>query len=523
MRMICDLIRNPDVVTVLTDSGKVTDTEVTFTKVEVSSDSSEKGLCIQVRATEDAVTFIRLRWQERMDAPGQILTDDWERSYGTLEWRGFVPERKLPWYFLMNTPEGVFCAGVLVRPSALCYWQVDPKGVTLVLDVRNGGMGVKLCGRVLEAATVVSAWYPEISPFEAGKRFCGVMCKDPILPKSPVYGSNNWYYAYGKSSEREILEDTTYLAELTAGLSNRPFMVIDDGWQMNDCTGPWYTGNDRFPDMKGLASKMREEGVKPGIWLRLLADRSRRLSKDWVLRTDAGGDVSLDPSHPHVLSYTAENIARLHDWGYELIKHDFSVYDTIGHFSNNMPTTLVKPGWHFYDRSKTTAEIIKEFYRVILESSGGALILGCCVMDHLCAGYVHINRTGNDTSGQYWEKTRFCGVNAMAFKLFQHNQFYAVDADCAGLTEFVPWEKNAQWLDLLAKSGTVFFVSSKKGVLNERQKDILREAYARASVQTDTLEPLDWLTCTTPGRWLVNGEEVCYNWYEDGGISGISM
>ena len=149
--------------------------------------------------------------------------------------------------------------------------------------------------------------------------------------------------------------------------------------------------------------------------------------------------------------------------------------------------------------------------------------MGCCVMDHLCAGYVHINRTGNDTSGQYWEKTRFCGVNAMAFKLFQHNQFYAVDADCAGLTEFVPWEKNAQWLDLLAKSGTVFFVSSKKGVLNERQKDILREAYARASVQTDTLEPLDWLTCTTPGRWLVNGEEVCYNWYEDGGISGISM
>ena len=43
------------------------------------------------------------------------------------------------------------------------------------------------------------------------------MCTDPIFPEFPVYGSNNWYYAYGDSSEEEILSDTDYILKLTEG------------------------------------------------------------------------------------------------------------------------------------------------------------------------------------------------------------------------------------------------------------------------------------------------------------------
>ena len=46
------------------------------------------------------------------------------------------------------------------------------------------------------------------------------MCTDPIFPEFPVYGSNNWYYAYGDSSEEEILSDTDYILKLTEGVKN---------------------------------------------------------------------------------------------------------------------------------------------------------------------------------------------------------------------------------------------------------------------------------------------------------------
>ena len=54
--------------------------------------------------------------------------------------------------------------------------------------------------------------------FETAQKFCEKMCADPIFPEFPVYGSNNWYYAYGDSSEEEILSDTDYILKLTEGV-----------------------------------------------------------------------------------------------------------------------------------------------------------------------------------------------------------------------------------------------------------------------------------------------------------------
>lgn len=500
-----NVLREPNRISVITEEGRVKDTMVSFCLNE------QEGMTVYASATQDALCYVILQWDSCLTPPVRILTDDWERSYGTLEWRGIVPDRKLPWYFLVSHGDTTYGVGVKVRPNALCYWQVTSSMIQLVLDVRNGGCGVQLQGRKLDIATIVSAEYVGKSAFLAAADFCSVMCSDPLLPPHPVYGSNNWYYAYGKSSAREILQDTSYLAELTQGLQNRPYMIIDDGWQINDCAGPWHTGNTDFPNIKELADRMSDQNVRPGIWTRLLHDRSWKLPREWNLRDTLD---TLDPSHPAVLNHVGEIMQRFSDWGFQMVKHDFSVYDTIGHFAFNMPKNIVGDGWHFYDRSRTTAEIMKEFYRVVLRNAGQALIMGCCVMNHLCAGYVHINRIGNDTSGKEWGKTRFCGVNALAFKLFHHNKFYAADADCAGLTELIPWEMNVQWLDLLAKSSSPLFVSSKKGVLNSSQMDVLREAYRIASIQDGQLEPIDWMDNTIPSRWLYNGTEIQYQWYE---------
>ena len=67
-------------------------------------------------------------------------------------------------------------------------------------------------------------------------------------------------------------------------------MVIDDGWQIaRDAPyngGPWDRGNERFPDMPGLAAAMKDLGVRPGIWVRLTARRAflgDGSSLPWVL------------------------------------------------------------------------------------------------------------------------------------------------------------------------------------------------------------------------------------------------
>lgn len=255
--------------------------------------------------------WLKIRWP--MECPDHVrfLGDAWERGYGDLEWKGMSANRFMPWYFAAATPQGTSCYGVKVRPSALCFWQADSEGLTLVLDVRSGGDGVILNGRILEAAEIIASHMQECTSFEALSEFCGEMCPDPIFPDHTVYGSNNWYYAYGNSSQEEILQDCDYLLSLTEGTSNKPYMVIDDCWQEHHRLdeyngGPWREGNRKFPDMKGLADQLIQKGVRTGIWVRLLLNEDTAIPEEWRLSHNG----CLDPSHPDALQYIMADVER---------------------------------------------------------------------------------------------------------------------------------------------------------------------------------------------------------------------
>jgi len=198
-----------------------------------------RKLDVYIKAKKSEPRFICLRWNHKNTENIKILGDKWERSYADLEWSSLNGEKFMPWYFLATNGRETVGAGVMVRPNSFVSFQYDASGVTAWFDVRCGGVGVKLNGRELLAGTIVCEKYSDINEFAAAKEFCKVMCEDPILPSEPVYGSNNWYYAYGHSSKEEILEDAKLVSELTKGLQNRPFMVIDDGWSVNECAGPW--------------------------------------------------------------------------------------------------------------------------------------------------------------------------------------------------------------------------------------------------------------------------------------------
>lgn len=489
--------------------------------IKVTLSGAHADLGVTLASPELEVKRVILRWERPWSGPVQVLGDHWERGYGDLEWRGLVDERRLPWYFMVHQGKVTHGVGVKTRPNAICYWQADPRGFSLTLDVRNGTLGVQLGDRVLEAATIVlREGHDGESSFQAATAFCKLLCDDPLTTDEPVYGSNNWYYAYGNSSHKEIIKDSKLVVDLAPTKGPRPYMVIDDGWQPvrlsgNSCNGgPWDRGNALFPSMKKLAEEMKEIGVKPGIWYRPLLT-SERVDPYLKRRTSEGdGSTVLDPSVPEVLDMVTNDIRRIVDWGYVLIKHDFSTYDIFGQWGFEMNDSLFTYRDSFKDRSKTTAEIIVHFYKVIREAAGNAVIIGCNTIGHLAAGLIHIQRTGDDTSGHEWERTRKMGINTLAFRMPQHRAFFQADADCVGVTDKIPWYLNRQWLELLAKSGTPLFVSADPMIQTEQMKSDIRAAFKVASKFLPSGEPLDWMETTCPEKWILDGERIPFNWNE---------
>lgn len=495
--------------------------------INVNLNQDNEHLAIFLTAQTSKVKWIKLRWNNlSWDKNIRFLGDAWERGYGDMEWKGMNPNRFMPWYFCAKSEAKSVCYGVKVRPSAMCFWQVDSLGMTLFLDVRCGGSGVNLKGRVIKLADVIACEMRDCTSFEAMQEFCGQMCEDPILPKYPVYGSNNWYYAYGKSSESEILADCDYILNLTKDIENKPYMVIDDCWQehhrLNEYNGgPWTKGNEKFPDMKALAEKLVQKGVRPGIWVRLLLNEDENIKNEWRL----SHNNCIDPTNPEALNYIKEDIKRICNWGYTLIKHDFSTFDLFGKWGFQMSPLVTDDGWHFYDDSLTSAEVVKLLYKAILDASveasnGETLILGCNTIGHLGAGYMHINRTGDDTSGVDWERTRFMGVNTLAFRLPQHGKFYEIDADCVGIDGGISWSMNKQWADVLAQSGTPLFISVRPNILDETEKQELHEILKVASKQEHHVIPVDWEETTCPEHWQDKDHDIdCkYQWFEETGL-----
>lgn len=524
-------INRPDFIELTTETKTVTakweNDDYNLDDINVNLNQDNEHLAIFLTAQTSKVKWIKLRWNNlSWDKNIRFLGDAWERGYGDMEWKGMNPNRFMPWYFCAKSEAKSVCYGVKVRPSAMCFWQVDSLGMTLFLDVRCGGSGVNLKGRVIKLADVIACEMRDCTSFEAMQEFCGQMCEDPILPKYPVYGSNNWYYAYGKSSESEILADCDYILNLTKDIENKPYMVIDDCWQehhrLNEYNGgPWTKGNEKFPDMKALAEKLVQKGVRPGIWVRLLLNEDENIKNEWRL----SHNNCIDPTNPEALNYIKEDIKRICNWGYTLIKHDFSTFDLFGKWGFQMSPLVTDDGWHFYDDSLTSAEVVKLLYKAILDASmeasnGETLILGCNTIGHLGAGYMHINRTGDDTSGVIWERTRFMGVNTLAFRLPQHGKFYEIDADCVGIDGGISWSMNKQWADVLAQSGTPLFISVRPNILDETEKQELHEILKVASKQEHHVIPVDWEETTCPEHWQDKDHDIdCkYQWFEETGL-----
>ena len=470
-----------------------------------------------VYLTASHASWVRLDWSASFSPDARVLRDAWERTYGDIEWQPIGIPMFSPWYVSVRDGGMTRCFGVKTGPAALCSWSLNCNSISLLMDVRCGCKDTQLDGRRVLLAELVSSESVG-DPYDAIHNFCCLMCDHPKLPAQPIYGGDDWYATYSDNSFDRILRHARILAECSQGLSNRPYQMIDAGWQLchNWFPGEEYIGgpfrycNSKFGSMKDMADAIRELDVRPGIWIRPL-ETVEYLPEHAFLRRNKNIKY-LDPSHPAAQEILDNDIRTLHSWGYDMIKWDFLVVDTFGSYGFAMSESVTEGDWSFYETHKTSAEIVREYYQRTVDAAEGSLINTCNTFSHLSAGIFSSFRIGDDTSGLDYARTVKMGVNTLAFRGVQHKAMYSVDADCVGITHNIPWEKNLEWLRLLQYSGTPLMVSVEDASYTPAVRDAITEGFALASVPHETARPLDWDEGLTPRHWLTFDGEKEFNW-----------
>ena len=150
---------------------------------------------------------------------------------------------------------------------------------------------------------------------------------------------NDWMYIVGKNNEKTILEQLGILKETGVEV-----LVTDAGWfcdpdvstkkgEIWHMTGHYDYNTERFPNgIKYVADKIKEQGIKPGIWCEIecLGEGSKFYNdKEMLLMyndkfvTD-GGHRFLNFTSPKVIKYADELFERFVEWGFEYIKIDYN-------------------------------------------------------------------------------------------------------------------------------------------------------------------------------------------------------
>lgn len=477
---------------------------------------------------------IKLRWEGDLSGVISVLGDVVERNYDisyginmNSSWRSIMPDVDLPWYFHAWNGQRLDCYGVKTDANAIALFRVDERGINLWLDLRCGGYGTVLREPLVLVNITERKGIEGEDPFAAARSFCTMMCDKPVLPKTPLFGANNWYWAYGNISHDIVMEDTDNLMDICRDAKNQPYMVIDDGWQVNRYKhgddsyngGPWDRANSAFPGgMQETAFRIRQKGAIPGIWFRPLLTMSEVKDEYISPVKSAAHGLTLDPSHPEVLNMVAEDVKRITEWGYGLIKYDFTTFDAIR--PGGIAPEEQKP---FYNRSLPTCAILKNLYKTIQDAAGDAVIIGCSTINHILAGISASQRAGHDTSGRNYEITRSAASAAM-LRLPQNNTFFNIDPDCPAFTERVPIGANLDFLELCARTGVATLASITPGILKGNDLNRARKIYEIASVGGTGAVPLDWLMHNSQSKYL-NSDSTTFemDWFSTyGGARAFS-
>ncbi|MHA1269650.1 MAG: alpha-galactosidase [Candidatus Helarchaeota archaeon] len=282
-----------------------------------------------------------------------------------------------------------------------------------------------------------------------------------------ITGFCTWYNYYQNISEDECIKN---LIQIKSQKSNIPieYFQLDDGYQI--ICGDWpEPTNKKFPNgMKNLVEKIKERGLKPGLWIApFLVSPISKLYKehpDWVIKNKNGKPIAscwnpnlyggstsnwkmfkgvfkplyaLDTTNPEVQTWLYNLFTKISkEWGFEYIKIDF-IY------------AAALQGVRY--EKVTRAQAYRQGIEIIRDAVGDdVFILGCGAPLGPSIGIVNGMRVSCDTA-ECWESF-YSKILEVLFKMppslavlaamnnnlllsFMHNNWWINDPDCLMVRE----------------------------------------------------------------------------------------
>ena len=197
------VLRMPDAAFGATEASpyRFEEAESAVCDVRYEYEVGERSAKVVVYPSGSPVKYLKLRFRGDMSFADKVFGDQWERSGGEafLEWRSVMPHRALAWFCYVKGGDRMACYGVKTGADCFAFWQVDTRGVTLFLNLCNGNEGTDLKEPLVACEVVEMTGEEGEDAYCVARRFAQRMCEKPVLPKEPIFGVNNWYWAYGRT------------------------------------------------------------------------------------------------------------------------------------------------------------------------------------------------------------------------------------------------------------------------------------------------------------------------------------
>lgn len=274
-----------------------------------------------------------------------------------------------------------------------------------------------------------------------------------LRPAPSIWSS--WYQYFTEVTEDDMDENLAAIVEREVPVD---VVQLDDGYQVE--IGDWLDLSDRFISLPGMVERIRERGLRAGIWIApfVVGSRSRVGAEhpDWLIRDHDGTPVQalhnwgqdthpLDVTHPDV----REHLATVFGWfagiGIDLFKIDF-VY-------------AAALAGRRHDPDVTDEQAYRDGLDEVRAAIGpDAYLLGCGAPLLPSVGKVDGMRVSADTAPQWapehGDMSLAGGASAelsVLSRSYQHGRFWVNDPDCLLLRPGI--ERRERRADLVARHG----------------------------------------------------------------------
>lgn len=245
------------------------------------------------------------------------------------------------------------------------------------------------------------------------------------------------WYGFNPFIDNDITEDVvTDFANSAGKMKDLPLdlMLLDDGYFT--LPGDWTTLRPFFPHgMRYLTDVCKRNGLIPGIWVAAtLVHENSNIMKNkemWVDKEKdgtyhntmfnwGGKTHSFDATNKEFLNHIDTLFRYItHNWGFRYLKLDFNL----------------EPGSNRFDRTITSFQAIRNFYKVIKNAVGDSVFIANCADSPFppCIGIAKAGRVGPDVNPN-WASV-LAGCRSSILHIPFHHRWWANDPDCLNMRE----------------------------------------------------------------------------------------